>query len=431
MTDINATTTTGRLFYDGECAFCLGWVRRTERVLDRNGFALAPLQSRERWRLAGEAPLKTETRRHDASAPREIPRPGFTEMILELPDGRELGGADAAMEIGRHIWWLWPLWLASRIPGAMPVFRAGYRFIARNRHCASGACIPKQTRLIDWLAVFLLPIATLPLRDRLPNWVFMWLFVTAMFAGCKWLTWGRAQAGNHRVSFARSLGYLFAWPGMDANSFLTGQHDQKPSLREWLWAASRFLAGVALVCLAAKATITTQPIANAWIGMFGVTLVLHFGSFHLIALAWQRAGVPAKPLMQSPLRATSLAAFWGVRWNTAFNKLVNDLAFRPLARRTGVAWATMGVFAISGVIHELAISFPARGGYGLPFGYFILQGAGVLIERSTFGRTLGLAQGGHGWLFMFIFTAAPAYWLFHPAFVHNVILPMLQFIGAT
>jgi alginate O-acetyltransferase complex protein AlgI len=91
----------------------------------------------------------------------------------------------------------------------------------------------------------------------------------------------------------------------------------------------------------------------------------------------------------------------------------------------------MGVFAISGVIHELAISFPARGGYGLPFGYFILQGVGVLIERSPVGRALGLAQGWRGWLFMFIFTAAPAYWLFHPTFVHNVILPMLQFIGAT
>ena len=430
MTDTNATT--GRLFYDGECAFCLGRVRRIERVLGRNGFALAPLQSRERRRLAGESPLTPEARRQDASAPGGIPHPGFTEMILELPDGRELGGADAAMEIARHIWWLRPLWLVNRIPGVMPVFSAGYRFIARHRHCASGACvIRKRRRWLGWLPVFLLPIITLPFRTHLPNWIFMWLFVTAMFAGCKWVTWRRAQIGNRPTKIARTLGYLLAWPGMDANSFLNGQHDQKPKLREWLWAASRLLAGVALVCLAAKATITTQTVTNAWIGMFGVTLVLHFGSFHLIALAWQRAGVPAKPLMQSPLRATSLAAFWGVRWNTAFNKLVNDLAFRPLARRTGVAWATMGVFAISGVIHELAISFPARGGYGLPFGYFILQGAGVLIERSTFGRTLGLAQGGHGWLFMFIFTAAPAYWLFHPAFVHNVILPMLQFIGAT
>jgi alginate O-acetyltransferase complex protein AlgI len=91
----------------------------------------------------------------------------------------------------------------------------------------------------------------------------------------------------------------------------------------------------------------------------------------------------------------------------------------------------MVVFAISGVIHELAISFPARGGYGLPFGYFILQGVGVLIERSRFGQTLGLGRNLRGWLFMFAFTAAPAYWLFHPTFIHDVILPMLQTIGST
>ncbi|MGC3957885.1 MAG: MBOAT family protein [Verrucomicrobiota bacterium] len=135
--------------------------------------------------------------------------------------------------------------------------------------------------------------------------------------------------------------------------------------------------------------------------------------------------------MQSPATATSLADFWGARWNTAFNKLVYDLAFRPLAHRTSVVWATLGVFTISGIIHELAISFPARGGYGLPFGYFLLQGVGVLIERSRAGRALGLGRGWRGWLFMFCFTTVPAYWLFHPTFVQNVILPMLQTIGAT
>ena len=352
-------------------------------------------------------------------------------MILELPDGNELGGADAAMEIARHIWWLWPLWLFSRIPGAMPLLRICYRFIAEHRHCATGTCaVPKQTRVVDWLPLLVLPITTLPLRDRLPNWIFMWLFVTALFAGCKWLTWRRAQTRNRPVTVTRSLGYLFAWPGMDANSFLTGTIDQKPKLAEWQLAVGRCLAGIVIVWFAAKTTITNHSVLNAWMGMLGLVMILHFGLFHLLALGWQRAGVPARPLMQSPLRATSLADFWGMRWNTAFNKLVHDLAFLPLARRVGVAWATMGVFAISGVIHELAISFPARGGYGLPLGYFLLQGVGVLVERTQTGRAFGLGRAGRGWLFTFIFTAAPAYWLFHPAFIHNVMLPMLQAIGA-
>lgn len=415
MTDNNVKQpTAGWVCYDGECPLCLRWLQRIKRPLLRKNFGFVPLQTP--W-------VKAKLNLSEADL--------LTEMRLLLPDRRVIGGADAAVTLARYVWWLWPLWLASYIPGGMPIIRATYRHIARNRHCASGACeIPKRTFWLDWFPLPLLLIATLPFRAHLPNWIFMWLFVTAMFAGCKWLTWRRAQT-NLEASPLRTLGYLFAWPGMDAKSFLSGRHNPRPPLSEWLLATGRFLAGIALLWLAAHAVFTTNSIANAWLGMFGITLLLHFGSFHLIALAWQRAGVPAKPLMESPATATSLAAFWGVRWNTAFNKLVHDLAFRPLARRLGVAWATMGVFAISGIIHELAISFPARGGYGLPFGYFILQGLGVLMERSQTGRALGLGHGFRGWLFMFLFTAAPAYWLFHPTFVQNVILPMLKTVGAT
>ena len=160
-------------------------------------------------------------------------------------------------------------------------------------------------------------------------------------------------------------------------------------------------------------------------------MFLHFGLFHLLALRWQRAGVNAEPLMRAPLRATSLADFWSERWNTAFNKLAHDLAFLSMARRTGVKAATVGVFLISGLVHEMVISVPARGGFGLPTAYFLLQALGVLAERSAWGRGAGLCRGWRGWLWTVAFTAGPAFWLFHPPFVHHVILPMLRLIGAT
>jgi hypothetical protein len=46
--------------------------------------------------------------------------------------------------LARHVWWLWPLWLVGQIPGAMIPLRAGYRFIARNRHCRNVECEPSQ-----------------------------------------------------------------------------------------------------------------------------------------------------------------------------------------------------------------------------------------------------------------------------------------------
>lgn len=95
-----------------------------------------------------------------------------------------------------------------------------------------------------------------------------------------------------------------------------------------------------------------------------------------------------------------------------------------------MAAAELLVFVASGGIHDLVISLPARGGYGLPTGYFVLQGLGVTVERSTLGRQLGLQKGVTARFFMFVVTAAPAFWLFHPPFVQRVIIPFMHAIHA-
>jgi hypothetical protein len=135
--------------------------------------------------------------------------------------------------------------------------------------------------------------------------------------------------------------------------------------------------------------------------------------------------------MNRPLTATSLAEFWGRRWNTAFSLAGRRLLFGPLARHHGIPLAQGSVFLVSGLLHELVISIPAGAGYGLPTAYFALQWAGMGLERSSLGRALGLGRGGRGWLYTLAFTAAPVGWLFHPTFIRNVILPMLDAIGAT
>jgi alginate O-acetyltransferase complex protein AlgI len=88
--------------------------------------------------------------------------------------------------------------------------------------------------------------------------------------------------------------------------------------------------------------------------------------------------------------------------------------------------ATLTAFLISGLIHELVISLPAGGGYGLPTAYFLLQGWGVVVQRNLTRRRDSTA----GWIFTMLLTAGPAFFLFHPLFVRQVILPFLQAIGA-
>ena len=85
---------------------------------------------------------------------------------------------------------------------------------------------------------------------------------------------------------------------------------------------------------------------------------------------------------------------------------------------------------VSGLIHDLVISLPARGGYGLPTLYFLLQGAGVAVERSRFGGRFGLGHGARGWCFMMVFLVVPVFGLFHPWFVLRVILPFMRAIHA-
>ena len=159
-------------------------------------------------------------------------------------------------------------------------------------------------------------------------------------------------------------------------------------------------------------------------------MVLHFGSIHLLSCLWRAAGIDARPLMDWPIATTSVSDFWGRRWNTAFRDLAHQFFFRPVVRRWGGAWALAASFLFSGLVHDLVISLPAGGGYGWPTLYFLGQGTAVFVERSRIGKALGLASGWRGWLFAAVVILAPAWWLFHPPFVREVIVPFLQVIGA-
>ena len=156
---------------------------------------------------------------------------------------------------------------------------------------------------------------------------------------------------------------------------------------------------------------------RGWIGLTGLAFLLHFGAMHALALAWR-----IEPIMRAPIRARSLSEFWGKRWNVAFPQLAGPLWFEPLRKRFGLNVATLSVFAISGLLHELAISVPAGAGYGLPTLYFLMQGIGVCVERrGRFPR---------GWLWTMAVAAGPAFWLFHPPFVTRVIVPFMEAMRA-
>jgi predicted DCC family thiol-disulfide oxidoreductase YuxK len=412
----------GWVLYDADCRYCTRLARCFQPLLVSRHLELLPLQTPWVGAQLGIADVQL-----------------LSEMRFLLPDGTSFGGADALIEISRNYWWAWPFRQMARIPLAKKMLRWTYRWIARQRQCAGGACKThhstdgiQKLRLFDFLPLLILPFMALLLRNRVAAWVFMWMMAFALYAGCKWLTYRQARGQGVSSSVWRALGYLVAWPGMDAVKFLNEKSVPiKPRGPEWAFALAKTLFGIFLLWEISRAAFPAHPILAGWIGMTGVVFILHFGLFHLLSIGWRQAGVTATPVMQNPLMAVSLAEFWGRRWNTAFNELAFRFTFRPFCCLANPALATLLVFGLSGAVHELVISLPARGGYGLPTAYFLAQGLGLAAQRTRLGRRIGLGRGLRGWFFTVLVTAAPAFWLFHPLFIKNIILPMLSGIGAT
>jgi alginate O-acetyltransferase complex protein AlgI len=276
-----------------------------------------------------------------------------------------------------------------------------------------------------WLPLALLPVAAGALTWHAAGWIQMWSLAVAIYAGFKWATFA-TSARAAQSSLGEAAGYLFLWTGMDADAFL-GREETTPTRRsQWAWALCQTVFGVWLLLYAAPRFLDSFPLGAGWLAMTGVVSVLHFGFSQFLSLVWRSAGVRARHIMDKPLFASSLADFWGRRWNLPFRDLMHRFVFQPLAPRVGGGWATMGVFLVSGLIHDAVISLSARGGWGLPTIYFLIQGVALLVERSRVGRRLGLGRGRPGRVLAAFIILAPAGLLFHPPFIHRVVLPMVE-----
>jgi hypothetical protein len=275
------------------------------------------------------------------------------------------------------------------------------------------------------------PTCVLVFGSEWPNWQRMVGVALAVFFAAKWLSfadflWSEGAAHARDLQRARVAGYFFFWPGMDPRPFFaTSPMVARPRTSEWLLAATTFCVGVALVGGAAHYA-GTEPFFAGWVGIAGFLLALHFGSFHLMSLVWRSGGVNAMPIMNAPFASTSLADFWGRRWNLAFRDLAHRFVFRPTRVPFGPATAMLLVFLMSGLAHDAVVSLPVHGGYGGPTLYFLIQAGGMLFERTTFARRRGLGRGVAGWAFAMLVVFGPAPLLFHRPFVERAIVPMLE-----
>jgi alginate O-acetyltransferase complex protein AlgI len=146
-------------------------------------------------------------------------------------------------------------------------------------------------------------------------------------------------------------------------------------------------------------------------------LTVHFGWSNILSGLLRFSGRPVELLFDRPLASQSVAEFWSKRWNRPFIDMDRILFMKPLTRVLGLRGAVFAVFLISGILHELAISYPAGAGWGLPFLYFALQGALTLVEKRLRIRS-------RLWAFLGVFAPMPL--LFHQPFRDAFVVPLLR-----
>lgn len=212
-----------------------------------------------------------------------------------------------------------------------------------------------------------------------------------------------------RLSFGRTLGYWALWPGMDARPFAETRPAAGPELMAW----GLLKMSIGAVCLTLR---TGWAPADLVLVFVGIGLLVHFGICDVLAGFWRARGVAVERLFVNPAASRTLGEFWGRRWNLAFHVVARDLVFKPVARRWGGTAGTLAAFLFSGLLHELLLSVPAGGGYGLPAGYFALQGLLVLAERRW-------KIEHRAWALFWVLAPAPM--LFHPWFVRAILRPLL------
>ena len=131
----------------------------------------------------------------------------------------------------------------------------------------------------------------------------------------------------------------------------------------------------------------------------------------IVTIPWLPSGRLMPVPHHNPFAARTVSDFWGRRWNLWMSDWFRYAILMPLRRRPVLAvWL---IFFLSGLLHEYVLNFTlwfvtGQKLFGTMMLYFLLQGAGVLIERRFLKR-----HPRANWLFTWLVVFAPVPLVFH------------------
>lgn len=287
----------------------------------------------------------------------------------------------------------------------------------------------RNARILAWSAVLATVVFSEQITLSESPLYRMGAIVCLLLLAMKSIVLVEAYPQGNKLNVVQWSAFAVAWFGM------------RPALFENFWsnplsqigalvlkALSRIVLGWLLLYLGYR--LKQAGLSNFYLNdlptLIGLSLILHFGILNLATAFWRSVGVNVTELFRAPYRAMSLKEFWGKRWNLAFSEMTALVAYRPIKRYFSPSLAVFLSFLLSGLLHEIAISFPVRAGYGLPLFYFVLHGGLMYAEEKVAWVKRITLNPVHARIWVMTWLILPMPILFHPHFLVEVVQPLSQ-----
>jgi alginate O-acetyltransferase complex protein AlgI len=281
-------------------------------------------------------------------------------------------------------------------------------------------------RKIVWFVAVLTTIISIILSFKLQPIYRMLVIVSLQLLAMKPIVLIESYPQKSKLNFVQWSVFALSWFGMRPILF---EKLKSPPLHKtayfFIKGISRILIGVVFIFLA---HIISLEILAHLLRLVGLSFILHFGILNISTGVWRKMGVDVKELFIAPYQSKSLKEFWGKRWNMAFSEMTALIVYKPLKTKWGVHAAMFISFLISGVLHEIAISFPVNAGYGSPLLYFLIHGVLMYLENKILWIKKITQQTILSRLWVYFWLIIPMPLLFHEKFMNQIVKPICNLI---
>jgi hypothetical protein len=286
------------------------------------------------------------------------------------------------------------------------------------------------TRTLSWAIVAVTVLVSTLITSNQSPLTRMVVIVFLQLLSMKIVVVTETYSGENRLNFFQWISFSAGWFGMRPVLFEKLPSASFPYFGLIVKGVSRIAMGFIFLYLSIVAERNSMFIffVPQLLMLAGLSFILHFGILNLSTALWRFLGVDVSELFRAPYRSKSLKEFWGKRWNVAFSEMTALIVYRPLKTKIGVEKAVISSFLLSGLLHEIAISFPVRAGYGLPMIYFGIHAFAMHLEAKSqlVQKIIRHKFLSHVWVMSLLVLPMPI--LFHSEFIQHVLVPLRNLI---